>query len=349
MKSDIARLISAGRFDICYSKCTFDPSRLVYNSNVNGKKLSLFKVLLSNDCKFDCSYCQNAWRKGITCSPGEIVRTFRLMKERGLVSGAFISSAIFSDPDGVMESILETGRRIREFHRGYLHLKVVPGCSEDLIEEAVDLANRVSINLETTCESRMRELSSVKTHKNDILRKLRKMNSYVRRKIRRGYVRSSSTQIIAGLGESDEEILKIMERAYRIGVSRFYISGFVPLKNTPLEGRRRENKKRIANLYRMDALLRLYGFDAGTIKLAMEGGYLREDPKVLVAEKLIEQSANPPDTNFMLEYEMIPGCGKKISSLLRSGKSLLEIKKSGKSIKRISAYLKSQKRLYEFI
>ncbi len=353
-----AELIRAGEFDICHSRCTFDPRKMVYRSKYDGKKINLLKILLSSECTFDCSYCQNAWRKGETISPQELAGIFRSMKKKGLVSGAFISSAVNSDPDIVMEQIIDTGRLIRRFHSGYLHLKIIPGCSKDYVKEAIDLATRVSINLETTSESRMSEISSVKLFKEDILRKQRIISKYIERKRKEGCKKSHTTQIIAGLGENDEEILDLMYKEYtRFGIARFYISRFRPLKFTPLEKRRSEDQKRVINLYRMDALLRMYDYPASLLKEVMIDGFLPStDPKILIAERLIEKEHNKEhntdrlnsNINLQLPPEMIPGCGKKISQLLRKGRSLVEIKRMGYSIKRISAYSKGQKRIYDF-
>jgi len=359
MYPGMAELIRAGRFDICYSRCTFDPRRMIYRSGYNGRRINLFKVLLSSDCKFDCSYCQNAWRKGETISPEELAEIFRSMKEKGMVSGAFISSAVNADPDRVMERILEAGRLIRRFHTGYLHLKIIPGCSKDYIKEAVEIANRVSINLETTSESRMSEISGVKLFKEDILRKQRMIAKCVDMKRKEGYRRSHTTQIIAGLGETDGEILDLMNKEYEeFGIARFYISRFQPLKFTPFEKRRAESQRRIINLYRMDALLRMYDYPISLLKEVMVDGFLPPtDPKMAIAEKIIKEFKDGQDgreidlandCGFQLLPEMIPGCGKKISQMLREGRSLAEIKRMGYSIKRISAYSKGQKRIYEF-
>ncbi len=360
-----AELIRAGEFDICHSRCTFDPRRMIYRSKYNGRKIDLLKILLSSECTFDCSYCQNAWKRGETISPEELAGIFKSMKEKGIVSGAFISSAINTDPDKVMERILEAGRLIRKFHTGYLHLKIIPGCSREYIREAIEIANRVSINLETTSESRMSEVCGVKLFKEDILRKQRIIAKWIEKKRRKGYRKSHTTQIIAGLGENDEEILDLMDKEYtKFGIARFYISRFRPLKFTPFEKRRGEDQKRIINLYRMDALFRMYNYPTSLLKEIMADGFLPPtDPKMVIAEKLItdmpskieeELTVNPTVNSFqeledfLLLPEMIPGCGKKISRLLREGKSLAEIKRMGYSIKRISAYSKGQKRIYDF-
>jgi predicted DNA-binding helix-hairpin-helix protein len=355
MLEDAAELIRASSFDVCHSRCTFDPEKMIYRSGPNGKQLNLFKVLLSSECKFDCSYCQNAWKRGATISPERLANIFKSMKEKGLVSGAFISSAINSDPDEVMERILESGRLIRRFHSGYLHLKIIPGSSKEYIREAVEIATRVSINLETTSESRMSEISGVKLFKEDILRKQRFISECVERKRKEGFNKSHTTQIIAGLGETDEEVLDLMRKEYReLKIARFYISRFQPLKFTPFEGRGAEDWQRVINLYRMDALIRIYNYPAELIREAMIDGFLPSiDPKMAIAEKMIGTSntnltSNTPNSKFQLPVEMIPGCGSKISQLLKEGKSLSQIKRMGYSVKKISAYVKGQKRIHDF-
>ena len=70
------------------------------------------------------------------------------MLEKNLVDGIFISSSINADVEKVMENIIEAGKIIREQFKGYIHLKIMPGCSRDDIKRALEIANRVSINVE---------------------------------------------------------------------------------------------------------------------------------------------------------------------------------------------------------
>jgi len=339
----LATLIESSRFDICHSKCTFDPHSYVYVSKAGNRKIKLLKILLSNQCSFDCSYCPNAWKKGLSITPEELADAFFSLKERGLVEGVFISSAVSGDPEKVMEDIITAGELIRKSgFRGYIHLKIIPGANRDQIKRALEIANRVSINVETTSQSRMSELSSVKDLKNDIMRRERWIAEEVERCRKKGRRKSHTTQLIAGVGESDLEIIKSMELHYgRFGISRLYISPFTPVKGTPTEGVKPENKKRVVNLYRVDALIRIYGFDVRQIReILVEDMLPNVDPKILLAEKFKDKG---------LEPIQIPGIGVKAAKLLEKGYSLADLKRMGFSIKRATAYVKSQKRLSEFM
>jgi predicted DNA-binding helix-hairpin-helix protein len=337
----LATLIRSSRFDLCHSKCTFDPHNYVYVSKARGKSVRLLKILLSNQCSFDCSYCPNAWRNGLSITPEELANAFLAMKEKGLVDGLFLSSAVYGDPEKVMDDIIRTGELVRRRHKGYVHLKVVPGASKDQIKRALEIANRVSINVETTSQSRMSELSSIKDLKNDIMRRERWISKEVERFRRRGKRRSHTTQLITGVGENDAEIIESMSTHYgKFGVSRVYLSPFTPVKGTPMEGMKRERWKRVVNLYRIDALIRIYGFNVGQIKDILVDGWLpNDDPKVLIAERSRDK----------LEPIQIPGIGVKAARLLKKGYSFADLKRMGFSLKRASAYVESQTRLSEFV
>ena len=326
----IRRLVSLSKFDVCHEKCSFDPLRLVYVSKAGSRRVNLFKTLISSSCTFDCKYCGNAWRKGVKATPLEIYRAFKFLKERGFVSGAFISNAI-TEPERSMEEILEAGELIRREKPSYLHLKIVPGATRDQIKRAVEIANRVSVNIETPSKSILSEICGVKT-KEDLLRRLR-WGLKAAKKLGKSF----TTQMIVGIGESDEKVLKVSEKLYKSGVKRVYYSRFVPVKETPMEKRPAEKKERVANLYRADALLRIYGYSFRDFKEVLVDGFLpKEDPKMLIALK-----------KEKLEPLEVPGAGKKIASLIQEGFSLAEIKRMGYSVKRLSAFI-NQRRLHEF-
>ncbi len=329
MNARIARLAAESRFDVC-GDCKFNG--LIYVAM--SKKARLFKALLSSNCRFDCAYCPNPWRKGISVTPEEFARAFLNLRRRGLVDGAFVSSGMHSDPEKVMEDIIETGQLIRKEFKGYVHLKIVPGANKEQIRQAIEIANRVSINIEVAKPSMLNEVVSVKS-RYDILRRERWISEEVRRY---GNSKSHTTQVIAGLGESDADIIACMKRQYEeYGISRFYISPFTPLKNTPMENCRSESRKRAARLYSIDALIRLYGFDARRIRDVLEDGMLKDDPKVLLAEKF--GIARPID---------IPGIGPRAAKLIEKGYSLADLKRMGFSVKKATPYMAGQKRLSDF-
>jgi len=120
-------------------------------------------------------------------------------------------------------------------------------------------------------------------------------------------------------------------------IARFYISPFTPVKGTPMESCRRESRRRVARLYNVDALIRLYKFDARRIMDVLEDGELKDDPKVLLAEKF--GIKKPID---------VPGIGLKAAKLIERGYSLADLKRAGFSIKRAVPFVKGQKRLSDF-
>ncbi|WP_048093807.1 radical SAM protein [Geoglobus acetivorans] len=329
--SKLRRLIQLSRFDVCHERCVFDPFRAIYRS----AGLNLFKTLISSSCSYDCRYCNNAWNRGYRATPGEITRAFELLMEKRLVNGAFISNSI-KDPERSMDEIIESAEIIRRNFDGYLHLKIIPGCSRDQIKQAVMLADRISVNLESPSYSLLTELCSTKS-RSDFSRTLR-----IALKMARRAGRSFTTQMIAGLGEKDVQILKVAEKLYGKGVKRVYYSRFTPLKGTPLEDMRGERRVRVVKLYRADALIRLYGFDVKELEEVMvDGNLTNEDPKILLALRKLEKGEK-------LRPLEVPGLGLKTSRLVEEGRSLLELKKLGFSIRRAVAFDPSQRKLQDF-
>lgn len=350
--STLQHLVRDCRFDICQD--SFNPYNYVYPAKGGNRCIRLFKILLSSNCRFDCSYCPNGRRRGRSITPEELAKAFFMLRGKGKVKGAFISSAIDGDSQKVMDDILRAGELIRERFKGYLHLKIMPGANKDQIRRALELASRVSINAETTSNSRMRELSSVKDLNNDIMRRERWIWKEVKKWNRgaedvgresqvKGQMKSHTTQLIAGVGESDEEVIDAMETHYRkFEVARMYMSPFRPVEDTPMVGKEPEDKKRVANLYRADALVRIYGYDIKHLKEILEEGTLpHRDPKELIAQRLCESQK--------LEPIQIPGIGKKGAELLEEGYTFDDLKKMGYSMRKAAPYLPSQSRLNEFV
>ncbi|WP_457590570.1 radical SAM protein [Geoglobus sp.] len=326
------RLINLSSFDVCHEKCVYDPFRHVYRSG----KLRLLKTVLSSSCSYDCLYCHNAWNRGVSSSPEEITKLFFLMRDKGLVNGAFLSNSI-RDPEKSMEEILLAGEAIRKGFGGYLHLKIIPGCNKDQVRRAIELANRVSLNIESPSRSLLEEMCTTKS-RSDFARTLRFALRYARRN---GV--SFTTQLIAGLGENDSQILKVAGRLYEMGVRRVYYSAFRPVSGTPLESRRPESKRRVTNLYRADALIRVYGFSPSRLEEIMADGHLPEDdPKIVMALKKLERSER-------LSPIEIPGIGVKAASLIEDSADLSALKRAGFSVKRASAFHPLQRRIGDYI
>ncbi len=323
MLRKVLRLSVLSKFDVS-NVSFFDVNRAIYRS----KNSKMFKCLMSSVCKFDCSYCCNPWRRGETLKPEEFSKVFIDMYKKGIADSVFISSAIYSDPERVMEDIIKAGELIRKEFSGYMHLKIIPGANRDQIKRAAEIADRISINAEVPRADMLSEVCSVKS-RYDVERRERWISKFSKK-----YGITHTTQLVVGIGETDLDVLNFAEKWYGFGVRRIYFSPFRALKGTPFEGRKNESKKRVVNLYKADWLIREYGYDLEKLKAVLnENGMFECDPKILVARKF-----------GCKNYMEIPGVGFKTAKLLENH-SLLELKKMGVNIKKISAFCPEQKKL----
>lgn len=251
----------------------------------------ILKTLLTNDCGLDCKYCANpVSKRRVSMEPEELARIFFGLWRRGRVKGLFLSSAIKKDPDFSMQRIIECARLVREKYSfgGYVHLKVLPGASRESVRMAAELADRLSINLESPSTGILSEIAPSKDYTIDLLRR----QEWIADMQKQGFLRSGhTTQFIVGAsGESDREILGGLVRAYeRTGMRRGYFSAFEPVPKTPLERNQAVPKSREFRLYQSDWLLRVYKFQLSDMDCVFdENGFLPdEDPKVLVARESI--------------------------------------------------------------
>ncbi|MFC1732476.1 radical SAM protein [candidate division KSB1 bacterium] len=297
-------------------------------SSEGGMKTKLFKTLMSNACSFDCKYCLNSTsceKKGKKAifEPEELAKTFMYLLRKQYVSGLFLSSAITSQPDIMAEKMVEAVSIIRYRYkfRGYIHMKVLPGESYDLVKRSAKLATRLSINIEAPNKSRVSELSSTKEYSTDILRRqtwIKKMKPSA----------GQTTQIVLGAaGETDLEVLKMVDWEYKnMDLNRFYFSAFSPLKGTPLENKKPVEGLREFRLYNIDFLFRKYGYKLGEVKEILNDDMLpREDPKVLMARNYFDGHVDVNELGFK-ELLRIPGIGPK------SANNIVKMGNSGKKI-----------------
>ena len=300
----------------------------------DGRCVSLLKVLMSNCCAFDCSYCVNRKSNDVpraTFSPRELAELTIEFYRRNYIEGLFLSSGVVRDPDYTMERMVRVARDLRTVHRfnGYIHLKSIPGASRELVAEAGRYADRMSVNIEIPTERNLQLLAPDKNYES-IYRPM----SY----IQQGVLQSAeertrfrhaprfapagqSTQMIVGATpDSDKDILRLSSALYqRPTMKRVYYSGFIPvneydnrlpaLKQPPLV---RENR-----LYQADWLLRFYQFKVDEI---VNDAYpdldLEVDPKLGWALRHPEQF--PVDIN-KADYEMllrVPGIGVKSAKII---------------------------------
>ncbi len=332
----------------------------------DGRCVSLLKILLTNHCIFDCAYCvsrrsNDVKRAAFTVQ--EVVDLTINFYKRNYIEGLFLSSGIFKDVDYTMERLVRIAKRLRLEHKfnGYIHLKAIPGASDELIHEAGLYADRLSVNLEIPSEMSLKKVAPEK----DYASAYKPMNylseTITGHKEEKKTIRSTpnfapagqSTQLVIGATpETDKNILELAGDLYQEQkLKRVYYSGYIPisddhrlpaLREAPL---RRENR-----LYQADWLLRFYGFKVDEI-VDDENPHLDPelDPKMGYALRHPEHF--PIDVN-KADYEWIlriPGVGvksaKKIINARRFGQLRREhLKKIGVIWKRAKYFIISADR-----
>jgi predicted DNA-binding helix-hairpin-helix protein len=260
------------------------------------------------------------------------------------VDGLFLSSGIAGDPDRTMSDMIQSVKLIRKEFNGYIHLKIIPGASYDLVKRACELADRVSINLEAPGKRRLAYLSEEKQFKTDILRRA----AWVKNLIRKGLAQSGhTTQFVVGpADESDLELVKMSRWMYeRLDLKRAYFSAFQPVENTPLSSTSRTPLIREHRLYQMDWLLRIYNFDLKSMMCVFhENGRLpiEHDPKFVYATQK-EVFIKPSDATYS-ELLTVPGIGptsaRRLETMQKFGNiGIKQLKNAGVVLKRALPFL----------
>jgi len=300
----------------------------------DGRCVSLLKIMLTNFCIYDCAYCINRRTNDIrraTFTVQELVELTIEFYRRNYIEGLFLSSGVINNPDYTMERMVRVVKDLRTVHRfnGYIHMKSIPGASQELISEAGLYADRMSVNLEIPTEANLKLLAPEKDHRS-VYKPMRYIQIGMqqsiedRRKFRsapRFVPAGQSTQMIVGAtNEKDKDILRVSSILYQqTQMRRVYYSGFIPvnsydsrlpaLKQAPLV---RENR-----LYQADWLMRFYQYRADEI---VDDAYpdldLEIDPKLSWA--LRHPEAFPIDIN-KADYAMIlrvPGIGVKSAQFI---------------------------------
>ncbi len=243
----------------------------------DGRCVSLLKILLTNVCIFDCAYCVSRKSNDIkraAFTVQEVVDLTINFYRRNYIEGLFLSSGIFKDPDYTMERLVLVAKKLRTEHKfnGYIHLKTIPGASEDIIKEAGLWADRLSINVEMPTEQSLALLAPDKNRQAMLAPMKVVQNAIIENKESKKLFKSTpafapagqSTQMVIGATpETDLEILYLANGFYKkFNMRRVYYSGYVPISNdnrlpaigTPVP-MIRENR-----LYQADWMMRFYGF-----------------------------------------------------------------------------------------
>jgi predicted DNA-binding helix-hairpin-helix protein len=294
---------------------------MVYHAQQEGGGTTrLFKVLQTNACRYACKYCFTSCaikRKRTTFKPDELATTFVSLQREKRVDGLFLSSGIVPDADTTMEKMLATVERLRlkEHYTGYIHLKLIPGASFEYIERAVELADRVSLNLEAPNQARLTDLAPDKEFAGSMWGRMAWAAELIKRARQEGRqaARSLTTQFVVGaVGESDRELLETVQRAHReLGLWRAYFSAFHPIDRSPLADQPAEDPTRALRLYQSNFMIRDYGFSYAELPFD-EHGLLPRDktPKQAWAERNLHE---PVELNRASREQLlrVPGIGPK--------------------------------------
>ncbi len=293
----------------------------------DGRCVSLLKILLTNHCIFDCAYCvsrksNDVKRAAFTVQ--EVVDLTINFYRRNYIEGLFLSSGIFSSSDYTMERLVRIAKKLRteeNFH-GYIHLKTIPGASEELMKEAGLYADRLSVNIEMPTKESLALMAPDKKQEDMINPMIYLKNEIIANKEEKKIFKKAplfapagqSTQMVIGATpENDFQILKLSNAFYKgMNLKRVYYSGYVPISNdnrlpaigTPVP-MVRENR-----LYQADWLMRFYGFGVDEI-VSPEHPFLdmEIDPKLDWALRNLDQFPVDINTADLDVLKRIPGIG----------------------------------------
>jgi len=294
----------------------------------NGQRIDLLKTLQTSVCERNCYYCP--FRAGrdfhrATLKPDEMASLFMEIHRAGAVDGIFLSSGIVAGGIYTQDKIIATAEILRHKlgYRGYMHLKIMPGAEHEQVVRTMQLADRVSVNLEAPNTQRLARLAPLKEFTQELIQPLRWVEEIRRNSSPQGAWKSrwpsSVTQfVVGGSGESDLELLSTTEYLYRqLHLSRAYFSGFDPVEDTPLENLPPTPVIREHRLYQSSYLLRDYGFDLEELPFDPGGNLPTNiDPKLAWANTHL--SEQPIDLNLADHRELlrVPGIGPKSATAI---------------------------------
>lgn len=343
---------------------------ICHSFSADGRCISLLKILMTNECIYDCKYCINRRSNDVprtTFTPQEICDLTIGFYRRNYIEGLFLSSGIVVSPDVTMELLYQTLYKLRtEYHfQGYIHVKAIPGASPELIEKTGYLADRMSVNLELPTAEGLKVLAPQKKRERMLapiqqvqtMRRSNKEELILYRHAPKFVPAGQSTQMIIGAtGESDYQIMKVAEHMYqKYDMKRVFFSAFVRVNDDQLlpaipggPPLLREHR-----LYQADWLLRFYGFGTEELLSAEKPDFnLLLDPKCDWALRHLEQF---PVEVMKADYDTllrVPGIGYKSAQRIVKARRLGSLdygmlKKMGVVLKRAIYFITCQgKQMY---
>ena len=338
-------------------------SGICHSFSADGRCISLLKILFTNECIFDCKYCINRSSNDVprtSFTPEEVCTLTMEFYRRNYIEGLFLSSGVLKSPDYTMGLLYETLYKLRTKYKfqGYIHVKAIPGASQELIQKTGFLADRMSVNPELPTAESLRLLAPHKTREN-ILKPMRLVQNVMNenkqevalyRNAPRFVPAGQSTQMIIGATpETDFQIMHVAESLYKkFGLKRVFYSAFVQVnEDSNLPARTDEGPPllREHRLYQADWLLRYYGFEAKELLSEDSPNFnVLFDPKCNWALKHLDNF--PVEVNKADYYTLlrVPGIAHKSASrIIKARKTTVlgfdDLKKMGVVLKRALYFL----------
>lgn len=323
---------------------------IYYASGSNSKVIPILKTLFTNHCRNDCFYCVNRISRDaprVSFTPDELANLFMEIYHKRFVDGLFLSSGVAGSANQTMQKMIDTAILLRYKHHfgGYIHLKILPGSHSSNISRAMQVANRVSVNIETPTPAHLAKITTGKDFQRDILDSMEIIKDEIQRK--GGGVDQTTQFVVGASNETDQEIITTMSwlRNHK-GLHRIYFSAFAPVDYDLTPAKTTELLLRKNRLYQTEFLLRLYGFSLSEIYFNQSGrlpGHL--DPKMNFA--MHNPGRFPVEINRASFHQLIriPGIGKitarRIMAARQQGRltSLVEVRKLGAITKHAAPFI----------
>ena len=278
---------------------------------------AVMKSMMTTACERNCHYCVfragRAKTKRVTFKPDEMASAFQTLESSGKVDGLFLSSGIIKGSVTTQDKIIDTADIIRnkQGYRGYIHLKIMPGIEYEQLYRSMQLADRISVNLEAPTSERLAALAPKKVFFDELVKMLQ-WAQQIRSDNRHQKMASSVTQFVVGaVGDSDLELLSMSDKLYQQAkLARVYYSAFSPVPGTPFENLPATEALREFRLYQSSFLLRDYTWDVEELPFLRDGNLRTDvDPKQAWAD---EHLLHQPIEVMTAEREQllrIPGVG----------------------------------------
>lgn len=303
----------------------------------DGRCISLLKILLSNDCIFNCKYCVNRADNDVpraSATAEEICELVTAFYKRNYIEGLFLSSAVHISPNHTMEELVRVVKKLRTEYRfnGYIHLKGIPHADPLLVLEGAKYADRMSYNIELPTERSLKLLAPQKS-KESLLTPMkqlivRKKEILLNKERARFLPAGQTTQMIVGASpETDGSILHLTQALYsKMSLKRVYYSSYVPVVHDSLLPEKATGLLREHRLYQADWLLRFYGFTVDELLSPTENLPLEYDPKCAWAMRnmqLFPVEVNTCPTEMLLR---VPGIGAKSAKKIVSARRYTKLR-----------------------